>query len=148
MRRRHRRRGYRLGNLRQRRSTGKLPLRRNPPKHQRRNPLLRSRTEMKLPLPSLQNRKPSGSIFRGAAKRVSESYHSWAAKAKALATPSAPGSKPVPDGAPNCLAGLTFVFTGELTAFAREEAQELVKRYGGCVISCKSSQYLTVTEVV
>lgn len=49
------------------------------------------------------------------------------------AGPIAPGSKPVPDGAPNCLAGLTFVFTGELSAFSREEAQDLAKRFGGRV---------------
>lgn len=60
-------------------------------------------------------------------------FFSWAAKAaKIAAGPSAPGSKPVPAAKdPNCLAGLTFVFTGELSAFSREEAIELAKRYGG-----------------
>ena len=54
-------------------------------------------------------------------------------KAARLAGPSAPGSKEVPDGAPNALAGLAFVFTGELSAFSRDEAVELAKRFGGCV---------------
>lgn len=59
--------------------------------------------------------------------------HSWAAKAaKMAAGPAAPGSKQVPDSAdPNCLAGLSFVFTGELSAFSREEAVDLAKRFGG-----------------
>lgn len=34
---------------------------------------------------------------------------------------------------PNCLAGLSFVFTGELSAFSRDEAIDLAKRFGGCV---------------
>jgi replication factor C subunit 1 len=38
----------------------------------------------------------------------------------------------VPEAAdPNCLAGLAFVFTGELSAFSREEAIDLAKRFGG-----------------
>jgi BRCA1 C Terminus (BRCT) domain len=47
--------------------------------------------------------------------------------------PAAPGSKEVPAGHPNALAGLAFVFTGELSAFSREEATELAKRFGGSV---------------
>lgn len=46
--------------------------------------------------------------------------------------PPAQGSKQVPDGDPNALAGLAFVFTGELSAFSRDEVVELAKRYGGC----------------
>ncbi|KAK7696550.1 hypothetical protein QCA50_001208 [Cerrena zonata] len=66
----------------------------------------------------------------------------WAAKAARIAGgPSAPGSKQVPPPKdPNCLAGLTFVFTGELTAFSREEAIELAKRYGGRVTGQPSSR--------
>ncbi|KAG6892127.1 hypothetical protein C0993_004764, partial [Termitomyces sp. T159_Od127] len=56
----------------------------------------------------------------------------WAAaKAAKLAGPVAHGSKQVPDGAPNALAGLSFVFTGELSSFSREEAVDLAKRFGG-----------------
>ena len=57
---------------------------------------------------------------------------SWAAaRAAKLAAPVAHGSKAVPDGAPDALAGLSFVFTGELTSFSREEAVDLAKRFGG-----------------
>ncbi|KDE09469.1 hypothetical protein MVLG_00371 [Microbotryum lychnidis-dioicae p1A1 Lamole] len=59
---------------------------------------------------------------------------------KPRAGPSAPGSKDVPVGAENCLAGLTFVFTGELDSLSREQGQELVKRYGGRVTSAPSSK--------
>ncbi|RKF72706.1 Replication factor C subunit 1 [Golovinomyces cichoracearum] len=47
--------------------------------------------------------------------------------------PPAVGSKEIPIGEENCLSGLTFVFTGLLDTLAREDAQELVKRYGGKV---------------
>ncbi|KAJ7435056.1 hypothetical protein B0H11DRAFT_2257750 [Mycena galericulata] len=39
-------------------------------------------------------------------------------KAAKLADPAAPGSKAVPDGAPKCLAGLSFVLTSELSSFS------------------------------
>ncbi len=61
---------------------------------------------------------------------------SWAAKAAKLAAgPSAPGSKQVPvPRDPNCLSGLSLVFTGELTAFSRDEAVDLAKRFGAYVL--------------
>ncbi|KAJ7699640.1 DNA replication factor C, large subunit [Mycena rosella] len=60
--------------------------------------------------------------------------HNWAAaKAAKLAGPVAHGTKDVPDGAPNCLAGLAFVFTGELSSFSRDEAVDIAKRFGGRV---------------
>jgi len=62
--------------------------------------------------------------------------NSWAAKKAArLAGPVAHGSKEVPDGVPDALLGLSFVFTGELSSFSREEATDLAKRFGGCVAS-------------
>lgn len=54
--------------------------------------------------------------------------------------PPAAGSKEIPEGAPNCLAGFTFVFTGLLDTISREEGQELVKRYGGKVTGAPSSK--------
>ena len=50
------------------------------------------------------------------------------------------GSKEIPEGAENCLAGLTFVFTGLQQTLGREEGQELVKRYGGKVTITPSSK--------
>jgi len=62
--------------------------------------------------------------------------HSWAAaKAAKLAGPKAPGSKIVPEAkTQDCLLGLSFVFTGELSSFSRDEAIDLAKRFGGCVV--------------
>ncbi|KAL8667106.1 MAG: hypothetical protein Q9202_001028 [Teloschistes flavicans] len=54
--------------------------------------------------------------------------------------PPAAGSVEIPTGAENCLAGLTFVFTGILDSLGREEGQELVKRYGGKVTTTPSSK--------
>lgn len=51
-----------------------------------------------------------------------------------MAGPSNPGSKPVPSAAaPDCLAGLSFVFTGELSSFSRDDAIDMAKRFCGCV---------------
>ncbi|KAK8130254.1 ATPase family associated with various cellular activities (AAA) domain-containing protein [Apiospora kogelbergensis] len=64
-------------------------------------------------------------------------------KAQAGAGNSGPPPNPtddVPEGEEDCLTGLTFVFTGQLTGIAREEAQELVKRYGGKVTGQPSSK--------
>ncbi|KKY21405.1 putative chromosome transmission fidelity factor [Phaeomoniella chlamydospora] len=54
------------------------------------------------------------------------------------AAPPACGTKTVPVGAENCLAGLTFVFTGILESISRDEGQALVKRYGGKVTTAPS----------
>eukprot|EP00172_Hildenbrandia_rubra_P001471 Plantae.Rhodophyta-Hildenbrandia_rubra.ctg20246.p1 GENE.Plantae.Rhodophyta-Hildenbrandia_rubra.ctg20246~~Plantae.Rhodophyta-Hildenbrandia_rubra.ctg20246.p1 ORF type:complete len:725 (+),score=119.67 Plantae.Rhodophyta-Hildenbrandia_rubra.ctg20246:1578-3752(+) len=43
--------------------------------------------------------------------------------------------KPLPKGAENCLAGKTFVITGVLDSLEREDAQDLIKEYGGRVVS-------------
>ncbi|KAL1647437.1 DNA replication factor C complex subunit Rfc1 [Diplodia intermedia] len=50
------------------------------------------------------------------------------------------GALDIPDGQPNCLAGMTFVFTGLLQYLDREAGQQLVKRYGGKVTSGPSSK--------
>ncbi|SLM35889.1 chromosome transmission fidelity factor [Lasallia pustulata] len=52
----------------------------------------------------------------------------------------AAGSKEIPIGAENCLAGLTFVFTGLLDALGRDEGQALIKRYGGKVTGAPSTK--------
>ncbi|KAK0205975.1 purine nucleotide binding protein [Desarmillaria ectypa] len=65
----------------------------------------------------------------------------WAAaKAAKLAAPVAHGSKDIPDGQPDCLMGLSFVFTGELSSFSREEATDMAKRFGGRVVGQPSSR--------
>lgn len=44
----------------------------------------------------------------------------------------------LPEGAPNCLAGLAFVFTGILGTLPRDDGIELVKKYGGLVRTAPS----------
>ncbi|KAH8811844.1 replication factor RFC1 C terminal domain-containing protein [Xylogone sp. PMI_703] len=58
----------------------------------------------------------------------------------AAAPPPMAGSKEIPVGEENCLAGLTFVFTGLLESISRDEGVELVKRYGGKVTGAPSSK--------
>ncbi|KAG0047119.1 hypothetical protein BGZ83_007755 [Gryganskiella cystojenkinii] len=65
-------------------------------------------------------------------------FNYWAHKNKA--GPSALGSKEIPVGKENCLAGLTFVFTGELSSITREDASDLVKRYSGRVTGSPSGK--------
>lgn len=56
------------------------------------------------------------------------------------APPPEAGTRDIPEGAENCLAGLTFVFTGVLRYLGREQGQELVKRYGAKVTSGPSKK--------
>ncbi|KAM0257828.1 hypothetical protein ACHAQJ_004132 [Trichoderma viride] len=53
--------------------------------------------------------------------------------------PSQPAGE-LPEGEEECLSGLTFVFTGVLQTIGRDEAQALVKRYGGKVTGQPSSK--------
>ncbi|KVH97442.1 AAA+ ATPase domain-containing protein, partial [Cynara cardunculus var. scolymus] len=58
------------------------------------------------------------------------------------------GEKEVPEGSPDCLAGLTFVISGTLDSLEREEAEDLIKRYGGRVTGSvsKKTNYLLCDE--
>ncbi|KAG8591697.1 hypothetical protein GDO81_000269 [Engystomops pustulosus] len=58
--------------------------------------------------------------------------------------PKALGTKEIPQGADNCLEGLTFVITGVLESIERDEAKSLVERYGGKVTGnvSKKTNYL------
>ena len=60
-------------------------------------------------------------------------FNFYAHKAKLSQMPKAHGSKEIPVGEENCLGGLAFVFTGELSSLTRDEAVDLVKRYGGYI---------------
>nr|XP_043623103.1 replication factor C subunit 1 [Erigeron canadensis] len=58
------------------------------------------------------------------------------------------GEKEVPEGSSDCLAGLTFVISGTLDSLEREEAEDLIKRYGGRVTGSisKKTNYLLCDE--
>ena len=64
----------------------------------------------------------------------------YGAHAQNAQPPAAAGSVEKPTGAENCLAGLTFVFTGLLDTLGREEGQELVKQHGGKVTGAPSKK--------
>jgi replication factor C subunit 1 len=84
------------------------------------------RVQMKAPTPPPQE---------GSTKKFDFKSHS----ANTGPAPSQ-GSKELPTGQPNCLAGLTFVFTGLLPSFQREELQAVVKQYGGKVTGAPSKK--------
>lgn len=54
--------------------------------------------------------------------------------------PPVEGTAEIPEGAPDCLAAMTFVFTGQLKTISREDGQALVKRYGGKVTTGPSKK--------
>ncbi|KAJ4826253.1 replication factor C subunit 1 [Turnera subulata] len=58
------------------------------------------------------------------------------------------GEKEVPEGAPDCLSGLTFVISGTLDSLEREEAEDLIKRHGGRITGSvsKKTNYLLCDE--
>ena len=62
-------------------------------------------------------------------KRRVENYQSFMNRGG----PDAPGSKDIPDGAPNCLKNLTFVMSGILESLDRDECKALIEKYGGRV---------------
>ncbi|KAI9466675.1 replication factor RFC1 C terminal domain-containing protein [Lactarius psammicola] len=66
----------------------------------------------------------------------------WAAaKAARMTRPPNPDPKPVPPAAASdCLAGLSFVFTGELSSFSREDAIDIAKRFCARVVGQPSSK--------
>ncbi|KAJ9064148.1 DNA replication factor C complex subunit Rfc1 [Entomophthora muscae] len=80
-----------------------------------------------------------------AAAPVAKKFNPWAHKNK---LPSALGSKEIPAGKEDCLAGLTFVLTGLLSSLTRDDTLDLIKRCGGRVTSAVSSKtsYLIVGE--
>ena len=68
------------------------------------------------------DKKRAGASDGGDAKRI-KSEPVWRQMAQRRAAgPVAPGSKAIPEGKPHCLAGLTLVFTGELSSISRDDA--------------------------
>ena len=59
-----------------------------------------------------------------------------------------PGSKDIPQGRPDCLAGLVFVLTGVFDNLGREEMAHILKNLGGKVTTSlsKNTKYLVVGE--
>lgn len=69
-----------------------------------------------------------------------DTKHDWRKGGGNTGPPPMEGAAEIPEGEENCLAGMTFVFTGQLQTIGREEGQALVKRYGGKVTGQPSSK--------
>uniref|UniRef100_A0A1Q3EZW3 Replication factor C subunit 1 n=1 Tax=Culex tarsalis TaxID=7177 RepID=A0A1Q3EZW3_CULTA len=54
--------------------------------------------------------------------------------------PANPGSKEIPKGSPTCLAGLQFVVTGVLESMERDECAQVIKDFGGKVVTSVSKK--------
>ncbi|XP_029165981.1 replication factor C subunit 1 isoform X2 [Nylanderia fulva] len=59
-----------------------------------------------------------------------------------------PGSKEIPIGAQNCLAGLSFLLTGVFDSLERNEAEDLIQKYGGRTVNSVSGKvsYIVVGD--
>ncbi|KAG1861651.1 replication factor RFC1 C terminal domain-containing protein [Suillus subluteus] len=100
----------------------------------------KSKPPPKKPLPQ-KKEEAKGKAKEENVELPTKPFNWAAAKAAKLAGPSAPGSKQVPQPkSSNCLEGLAFVFTGELSGFSRDEAIDLAKRFGGRVVGQPSSK--------
>lgn len=51
-----------------------------------------------------------------------------------------PGSKEIPIGAQNCLAGLNFLLTGVYDSLERNEVEDLIRKYGGRTVNSVSGK--------
>ncbi|EDS26030.1 replication factor C large subunit [Culex quinquefasciatus] len=54
--------------------------------------------------------------------------------------PANPGSKEIPKGTPTCLAGLQFVVTGVMESMERDECAQVIKDFGGKVVTSVSKK--------
>lgn len=87
-------------------------------------------------IPTVRPPTPPKNLNTGETKK----FDFRAAGSRSQPAPAAAGSVDLPTGEENCLAGLTFVFTGLLDALGRDDGQELIKRYGGKVTTAPSSK--------
>ncbi|ODV90085.1 hypothetical protein CANCADRAFT_43772 [Tortispora caseinolytica NRRL Y-17796] len=72
-------------------------------------------------------------------------FYAMKAKKESANADSAPAPLiELPDAAPGCLTGLSFLFTGEMNGLDRTTAQEAVKKYGGRVVSAPSGKVSVV----
>lgn len=83
-----------------------------------------------------QPQPPSSDVLHSSPVKKKSNYGEYLRRR--AAGPSNPGGKSVPQGSPDCLLGLTFVFTGELSSISREDVMDLVKRLGGRVTGAPS----------
>lgn len=89
-----------------------------------------------------QNADDHTEVTGGGAKKQ---FNFWERK---NAAPPALGSKEIPEGREDSLAGMTFVITGQLSSITREGATDLIMRCGGRVTGAVSSKttYLIVGD--
>ncbi|XP_065091606.1 replication factor C subunit 1 [Ochlerotatus camptorhynchus] len=91
--------------------------------------------------PKSSKKDPNESILtdeeRHERKRMSAMLYQ---KFKNRQGPTNPGSKEIPKGKPNCLAGLQFVVTGVLESMERDECAQIIKDFGGKVVASVSKK--------
>ncbi|XP_076082907.1 replication factor C subunit 1-like [Mytilus galloprovincialis] len=86
--------------------------------------------------PKVSPRKTTSPETPGTLERKGSMYKSYLTREG----PQALGSKEIPEGGENCLEGLTFVITGILESLERDDAKQLVEKYGGKVTTSVSKK--------
>ncbi|VDI56775.1 replication factor C subunit 1, partial [Mytilus galloprovincialis] len=92
--------------------------------------------------PKVSPRKTTSPETPGTLERKGSMYKSYLTREG----PQALGSKEIPEGGENCLEGLTFVITGILESLERDDAKQLVEKYGGKVTTSvsKKTSYMVI----
>jgi hypothetical protein len=94
--------------------------------------------------PEKKRSAPSSATKDGEAEegeqKKKKSYWEMKKEMEARGPPPMKGQKPLPEGKPNCLEGLTFVLSGVLDSLERDDASDLIKKYGGRVTSAISGK--------
>lgn len=108
------------------------------------NPEVSQETQSPVATPAKKSEKktPKSDTASSSEKKPKFSYRQYLNREG----PRALGSKEIPEGAPGCFEKLTFVITGVLDSLDRDEAADLVKKYGGKVAQqvSKNTSYMVV----
>lgn len=79
-------------------------------------------------------------VFPNSSVDPSKKMNFFAMKASQASGPQPTGDLEIPNAQDNCLAGMTFVFTGIMPRLPRDQAQAIVKQYGGRVTTAPSGK--------
>ncbi|XP_013404916.1 replication factor C subunit 1 [Lingula anatina] len=105
-------------------------------------PQKKTPSKAKTPVKATPEKTESSPGTPATLERKGSSYKSYLTRAG----PSSLGAKEVPEGGDNCLEGLTFVITGVLESFERDDMKSAIEKYGGKVTGSisKRTSYVVV----
>lgn len=112
-----------------------------PPPKKEKPVKVKKETDSESGTPRSNKKDPNESLLtdeeRYERKRMSAALYK---KFQSRSGPANPGSKEIPKGTPTCLAGLQFVVTGVLESMERDECVQVIKDFGGKVVTSVSKK--------